>query len=107
MSSSDEFPPAPSESLSVLLLEAGRTRGLRRVRGGVGNEAVEAERFSGFDAGGASGVRIANAELLRGEEARAVVYEGGTLVRATRYSLTCRDVARVAGAGTGRLFGRR
>lgn len=55
MSSSDEFPPAPSEPLSVLLLEAGRTLGLRRVRGGVGNEAVEAERFSGFDAGGASG----------------------------------------------------
>jgi len=69
--------------------------------------AVHADTFPAPGTGGASGVRIANAELLRDEEARAMVQEGGTLVRATRYSLTCRDVARVAGAGTGRLFGRR
>ncbi|EPS98901.1 hypothetical protein FOMPIDRAFT_1031202 [Fomitopsis schrenkii] len=45
-------------------------------------------------AGGA--VRIANADLLAGEVMRDVVKNGGRLARGPRYSLTCRDVARVA-----------
>ncbi|KZV84626.1 hypothetical protein EXIGLDRAFT_623991 [Exidia glandulosa HHB12029] len=40
---------------------------------------------------GEDGVIVANAHLVRAEEART----GGTLTRATRMSLTCRDVERV------------
>ena len=40
--------------------------------------------------------RIANADLLADEGLRDVVRRGGSLARGPRYSLTCRDVARVA-----------
>lgn len=42
------------------------------------------------------GVQVANWKLVTGEEARRAVELGGTLRRGTRYSLTCRDVKRVA-----------
>lgn len=41
-------------------------------------------------------VRMANADLLADEVIRDVVKNGGRLARGPRYSLTCRDVARVA-----------
>ncbi|KZT68014.1 hypothetical protein DAEQUDRAFT_728280 [Daedalea quercina L-15889] len=44
----------------------------------------------------ASSVRIANTELLTNAATMEVVVNGGTLERGPRYSLTCRDVARVA-----------
>ncbi|KDQ55970.1 hypothetical protein JAAARDRAFT_36761 [Jaapia argillacea MUCL 33604] len=40
--------------------------------------------------------RIANVDLLQSASVRRVVEEGGTLRRGTRYSLTCRDVEKVA-----------
>ena len=43
-----------------------------------------------------NGPRIANADLLGGSQARDFVFNGGVLQRKTRYSLTCRDVERVA-----------
>ncbi|KAJ7735890.1 hypothetical protein B0H16DRAFT_1574665 [Mycena metata] len=42
------------------------------------------------------GVPIANADRLTGTDVVRVMSEGGVLKRATRYSLTCRDVAKVA-----------
>lgn len=42
------------------------------------------------------GVPIANADRLTGADVVRVMSEGGVLKRATRYSLTCRDVAKVA-----------
>jgi len=41
-------------------------------------------------------IMIANADLLAGERARDIVWQGGVLKREIRYSLTCRDVERVA-----------
>ena len=55
--------------------------------------------------GGGNGVKVANLDMLGGEETRDLARGGRTLMRETRYSLTCRDVAKVAGAG--KLFGRR
>lgn len=52
-------------------------------------------------------VCVANVEMLEGEVEKRVVREGGVLSRGTRYSLTCRDVGRVASVGTGKIFGRR
>ncbi|KAI0312636.1 hypothetical protein OF83DRAFT_1165905 [Amylostereum chailletii] len=52
-------------------------------------------------------VRVANWEMLTGKTEKRAVREGGTLVRGTRYSLTCRDVGRVARVGPGTTFGRR
>ncbi|KAI0750351.1 hypothetical protein BC629DRAFT_1230948 [Irpex lacteus] len=46
---------------------------------------------------------LANAHIISDADMRSVVHSGGTLTRATRYSLTCRDVERVAGRGTGIL----
>lgn len=43
-----------------------------------------------------SGHKIANKDLLGGSEAREAVLNGGVLERKIRYSLTCRDVERVA-----------
>ncbi len=40
--------------------------------------------------------KIANRDLLAGEEVLRVIRHGGTLNRTVRYSLTCRDVWRVA-----------
>jgi alkylated DNA repair protein alkB family protein 6 len=42
------------------------------------------------------GVPIANWDRVTGADTIQVVSEGGTLKRATRYSLTCRDVEKVA-----------
>ncbi|KAJ7271121.1 hypothetical protein C8J57DRAFT_298247 [Mycena rebaudengoi] len=42
------------------------------------------------------GVPIANWDKVTGEEAIRVMSKGGVLKRATRYSLTCRDVEKVA-----------
>jgi alkylated DNA repair protein alkB homolog 6 len=51
------------------------------------------------------GVPIANRTMLTGEEERRVAREGGVLKRGIRYSLTCRDVTRVANAKSmGRLL---
>jgi alkylated DNA repair protein alkB homolog 6 len=44
------------------------------------------------------GIPIANWSMLAGEEERRVAREGGVLKRGTRYSLTCRDVAKVVNA---------
>jgi alkylated DNA repair protein alkB family protein 6 len=41
-------------------------------------------------------VPIANWHMLTGEKERSIMQNGGTLRRGTRYSLTCRDVERVA-----------
>ncbi|GBE86956.1 hypothetical protein BKA93DRAFT_391398 [Sparassis latifolia] len=62
-----------------------------------GIEDVEEDIFSlpGGDSFGRS-LRIANADLLTGTTERDVVMGGGVLKRETRYSLTCRDVAKVA-----------
>jgi alkylated DNA repair protein alkB family protein 6 len=45
-------------------------------------------------------VPIANWQMLTGENERRIVRDGGTLRRGTRYSLTCRDVEKVAGGTT-------
>ncbi|KIM82017.1 hypothetical protein PILCRDRAFT_820910 [Piloderma croceum F 1598] len=45
-------------------------------------------------------VPIANWHMLTGENERRIVQDGGTLRRGTRYSLTCRDVEKVAGGTT-------
>jgi len=52
-------------------------------------------------------VYIANAAMLGSEAARSAVRSRQTLVRETRYSLTCRDVSRVAAVGPARVFGRK
>jgi len=41
-------------------------------------------------------VRVANADLLGDPDTKKAVLQGRKLARETRYSLTCRDVARVA-----------
>ncbi|KAI0830326.1 hypothetical protein BC628DRAFT_998536 [Trametes gibbosa] len=48
-------------------------------------------------------VRIANYDMLRGKTERDAVASGGILERGMRYSLTCRDVEKVAASG-GALF---
>ncbi|EPQ55965.1 hypothetical protein GLOTRDRAFT_116081 [Gloeophyllum trabeum ATCC 11539] len=48
---------------------------------------------------GSSGhYKIANVDLLQGSEALEAVRGGGSLARHTRYSLTCRDVEKIANA---------
>ncbi|KAI8996254.1 hypothetical protein BD414DRAFT_408782 [Trametes punicea] len=47
--------------------------------------------------------RIANYEMLRDKVAKEAIANGGKLERAMRFSLTCRDVEKVAAAG-GALF---
>jgi alkylated DNA repair protein alkB homolog 6 len=42
------------------------------------------------------GVKIANWQMLTGNEVRRVMEQGGVLKRDVRYSLTCRDVERVS-----------
>lgn len=42
------------------------------------------------------GVKVANWQMLTGEEVRRVMEQGGILKRGVRYSLTCRDVERVS-----------
>jgi len=42
------------------------------------------------------GVPVANWQMVRREEVRRVVEQGGTLKRDLRYSLTCRDVERIS-----------
>ncbi|KAI0032131.1 hypothetical protein K488DRAFT_50577 [Vararia minispora EC-137] len=59
------------------------------------------ERSAEVGTGEAGPVRVANAHMLTGAAARAAVRDGGVLRRGTRYSLTCRDVGRVSGAGRG------
>ena len=49
--------------------------------------------------------RIANYDLLRGTAERAAIANGSILERGVRYSLTCRDVEKVAAMG-GALFKR-
>ncbi|KAI0651109.1 hypothetical protein C8Q79DRAFT_931487 [Trametes meyenii] len=49
--------------------------------------------------------RIANFEVLRGSSVKDAIVSGGTLERGMRFSLTCRDVEKVA-AGGGALFKR-
>ena len=45
--------------------------------------------------------------MVRGQRERETLQRGGTLRRGVRYSLTCRDVARVASVGTAKMFGRK
>ena len=47
--------------------------------------------------------RIANFDMLRDKEAKEAIANGGKLERGMRFSLTCRDVEKVAAAG-GALF---
>ncbi|PCH43167.1 hypothetical protein WOLCODRAFT_103161 [Wolfiporia cocos MD-104 SS10] len=49
-------------------------------------------------------VRIANAHMLTCQDERHATSHGGSLTRGTRYSLTCRDVEKIAG---GLPFGKR
>ncbi|KAI4525137.1 hypothetical protein K525DRAFT_290957 [Schizophyllum commune Loenen D] len=44
-------------------------------------------------------VQLDNWELLADDDLKKAISEGKTIPRTTRYSLTCRDVARVASAG--------
>ncbi|KZV75807.1 hypothetical protein PENSPDRAFT_623890 [Peniophora sp. CONT] len=53
------------------------------------------------------GVQLGNAEMIRGEREREAIEKGGVLERGTRFSLTCRDVARVASVSTAKMFGRK
>ena len=53
---------------------------------------------------GGLNVPVANWHMLTGEKERNLMQNGGTLRRETRYSLTCRDVERVA---MGKTFLRR
>jgi alkylated DNA repair protein alkB family protein 6 len=41
-------------------------------------------------------VPVANWSIVSGQDARSVLEEGGVLRRGVRYSLTCRDVEKVA-----------
>ncbi|KAI0633061.1 hypothetical protein C8Q77DRAFT_1121365 [Trametes polyzona] len=66
-----------------------------------GIEEVQTDSFTAD--GRAPQERIANYTLLRGKAEREAVEHGGTLERGMRYSLTCRDVEKVA-AGGGALF---
>ena len=66
-----------------------------------GIEGVEEDVF-GDDEGG-----VANERMVRGQREREMLQRGGTLRRSVRYSLTCRDVARVASVGTAKMFGRK
>jgi len=62
-----------------------------------GIDGVHADVFpppTGTKSGGAA--YIANAEMLSDSATRKLVANGGALERGARYSLTCRDVARVA-----------
>lgn len=64
-----------------------------------GIEDTDRDEFSqdglvSLSAGGAQ--EIANRDLLTNEEVVQVVQHGGSLSRTVRYSLTCRDVGRVA-----------
>jgi len=43
------------------------------------------------------GVKVANWEMLTGEEVRRVMEQGGVMKRGIRYSLTCRDVVSLSG----------
>jgi len=45
-------------------------------------------------------VPIANWHMLTGEKEKRIMQDGDTLRRGTRYSLTCRDVEKVAGGTT-------
>ncbi|CDO77484.1 hypothetical protein BN946_scf184902.g18 [Trametes cinnabarina] len=67
-----------------------------------GIDEVQEDRFDVAD-GRAPRERIANFDMLRTEEAKEAIANGGTLVRGMRFSLTCRDVEKVA-AGGGALF---
>jgi len=49
-------------------------------------------------------IPIANWDMLTGEKERSIMQDGGALRRGTRYSLTCRDIERVA---SGKTFLRR
>ena len=49
----------------------------------------------GRNNGETAGTRVANYEMIKGEDEKKVVMHGGTLRRQTRYSLTCRDVGKV------------
>ena len=60
-----------------------------------GIDGVHTDVFPASTEDGSS-MRIANADLLADKGMRDVVKNGGRLVRGPRYSLTCRDVARVA-----------
>ncbi|KAI0062968.1 hypothetical protein BV25DRAFT_1884659 [Artomyces pyxidatus] len=72
-----------------------------------GISAVEEDTFTGpGDSKDSHGFCVANANLLVGAREKSVVEGGGALRRGTRYSLTCRDVSRVAKIGTGTAFGR-
>ncbi|KAH9837750.1 uncharacterized protein C8Q71DRAFT_754299 [Rhodofomes roseus] len=62
-----------------------------------GIDGVHADVFPApSDTASGSSARIANVELLGDAPTRELVANGGTLERRARYSLTCRDVARVA-----------
>lgn len=50
---------------------------------------------SGRNDGETVGIRVANYEMIRGEDEKKAVMHGGILQRQTRYSLTCRDVGKV------------
>ncbi|OBZ74875.1 Alpha-ketoglutarate-dependent dioxygenase alkB 6 [Grifola frondosa] len=70
-----------------------------------GIDGVEEDVFPAAAVDGSRPVpQIANADLLAGEFERTAVANGGVLKRGTRYSLTCRDVEKVA---SGTLFKKR
>ncbi|RDB17733.1 Alpha-ketoglutarate-dependent dioxygenase alkB 6 [Hypsizygus marmoreus] len=93
----------PAPALTVLL----ERRSLIISRGPMytshlhGIRGITEDRISRDDSSNAPiltdmGVEIANWDMLSGEEVKRVMQEGGVLKRDVRYSLTCRDVERVA-----------
>lgn len=70
-----------------------------------GISEIEEDAFEAADDSSASRVviTIANAEQIKDEAARKAVKEGGTLKRDRRFSLTCRDVPKVANGIPGLL----
>ncbi|KAI0092343.1 hypothetical protein BDY19DRAFT_884238 [Irpex rosettiformis] len=72
---------------------------------GIDDVHVDTFPATGRDPETLSSTGIANIELISDEVMKDVVRGGGSLGRETRYSLTCRDIERVAGHGLG--LGRR
>ncbi|OSC96406.1 hypothetical protein PYCCODRAFT_1481952 [Trametes coccinea BRFM310] len=66
-----------------------------------GIDEVQEDRFEAD--GRTPQQRIANYDMLRSQQAKEAIANGGKLERGMRFSLTCRDVEKVA-AGGGALF---
>lgn len=72
---------------------------------GINDVQIDIFPAPGDDSEFPTSTEIANVELISDSAMKTVVQGGGSLGRQTRYSLTCRDIERVAGRGMG--LGRR